>query len=110
MRGITVKLFEKIQTGTDPLNMPIYSETPVEIQNVIVAPIESSEVVETYNLTGRKAVYQLGIPKDDTHSWQAGQKVEFFGQDWRIIAIPTEGIEELMPLKWNKKVKVESYE
>ena len=66
------------------------------------------EVLETLNLTGRKAVYQLGIPKGDGHDWE-GKRVAFFDQSWRVIGIPLEGQEELIPLGWNKKVKVERY-
>ena len=40
----------------------------------------------------------------------SGKKVSFFGQDWRIIEMPEEGIEWLIPLSWNKKVQVERYE
>lgn len=36
--------------------------------------------------------------------------VEFFGRKWRTYGGVTEGIEELLPLAWNKKVKVERYE
>ena len=107
--GITVFLFDEYEMGVDDFNHPIYGERPVEVDNVLVAPMSSTELLETYNLTGRKAVYQLAIPKGDTHDWTAGKKVHFFGEDWRIIAIPTEGIEELIPLSWNKKVQVEHY-
>ncbi len=110
MKGITVTLYTKTRTGTDPLNHPIYTEETQTVDNVLVAPMSSEEVLETYNLTGRKATYQLGIPKGDTHEWKAGYRVEFFGEPWRIIEIPTEGIETLIPLDWNKKVKVERYE
>ena len=110
IRGIAVTLYDLTQTGTDPLNKPIYTETPVQIDNVLVAPVSSTEQLETYTLTGRRAVYQLGIPKGDTHDWKAGKKVSFFGADWRVIGIPTEGIEEMIPLDWNKKVQVERYE
>lgn len=110
LRGITITLYDLTQTGTDPLNKPIYAETPVQIGNVLVAPVESTEQLETYTLTGRRAVYQLGIPKGDTHDWTAGKRVSFFGADWRIIGIPTEGIESMIPLDWNKKVQVERYE
>lgn len=110
MTGITVILFDKTQTGTDPLNHPIYTETPVPVANVLVAPLSDSEILETYNLTGRKAVYQMGIPKGDTHEWTAGKKVRFKGKDYRIIGLPTEGIDKLIPLSWNLKVKVERYE
>lgn len=110
MRGITVILYDRTETGRDRLNHPIYSEEPVEVENVLVAPMNSTEVLETYNLTGRRASYQMAIPKGDTHDWSAGKKVSFFGETWRIIAIPTEGIEGLIPLSWNKKVQVELYE
>ncbi len=110
IKGITVTLYQRTQTGIDEFNNPIYAETPVQIGNVLVAPVESTEQLETYTLTGRRAVYQLGIPKGDTHDWAAGKRVSFFGADWRIIGIPTEGIESMIPLDWNKKVQVERYE
>lgn len=110
MKGITVTLYTQTQTGTDALNHPIYTENAVLVSDVLVSPIGSTEQLETYTLTGRKAVYQLGIPKGDNNDWKAGYKVSFFGQDWRITGIPTEGIEDLIPLRWNKKVQVEKYE
>lgn len=110
MRGITITLYEPTQTGTDALNAPIYTEEAVSVHNVLVAPMSTEEVLQTYTLTGRKAVYQMGIPKGDTHEWTAGKRVSFFGEDWRIIGLPEEGIESLIPLDWNKKVRVERYE
>lgn len=110
MRGITVTLYERTQTGTDALNHPIYSETAETIDNVLVAPSGSVEVLEQYNLEGRKSDYVMAIPKGDTHEWTAGKKVGFFGAYWRIIEMPEEGIDWLIPLSWNKKVRVERYE
>ena len=110
MKGITITLYDRTQTGVDELNNPVYSETPVSVDNVLVAPLAATEVLETYNLTGRRAEYQLGLPKGDTHDWTAGKRVSFFGSDWRIIALPEEGIESLVPTRWHKKIKVERYE
>lgn len=110
MKGITITLYDRTITGTDPLNHPIYEETAVFIDNVLVAPMSTEEVLQTYTLTGRKAVYQIGIPKGDSHEWTAGKKVSFFGEDWKIIGLPEEGIDTLIPLDWNKKVRVERYE
>ena len=110
MRGITVTLYDRTQTGTDALNKPIYSETPVTVDNVLVAPSASLEVLEQTNLDGRRGEYVMAIPKGDTHEWTSGKKVRFFGADWRIIEMPQEGIEWLIPLSWNKKVQVERYE
>jgi hypothetical protein len=36
--------------------------------------------------------------------------VEFFGEKFRTIGAPTQGIEDMIPLSWNKKVKVVRYE
>lgn len=108
MTGITVTLFDKQIVGRDKMNAPIYEEIPVEIENVLVAPISSEEVLDTLNLTGKKAVYNLAIPKGDTHTWE-DRRVNFFNQDWRVISFPVEGIEELIPLSWNRKVQVEKY-
>lgn len=111
MRGIKITLYEREQTGTDPFNRPEYIETPVEVENVLVAPVTpgGEEVLDTLDLTGRKAVYTLAIPKGDTHRWE-GCKVEFFGETWQVIGKPTQGIEALIPLSWNKKVRVEQIE
>lgn len=110
MTGITVTLYEIVPTGLDELNHPIYTETETSVDNVLVAPVSSTELTEIYSLTGRRAEYQLAIPKGDSHDWSAGKRVGFFGKTWRIIAMPEEGIDKLIPLSWNKKVKVERYE
>lgn len=107
MRGITVTLYERTTTGSDDFNRPTYTETAVEVENVLVAPLSDDEIIQTLNLTGKRARYQLGIQKGDTHDWE-NRRVSFFGEDWRVIGHPTEGIEHLIPLGWNKKVKVES--
>lgn len=109
IKGIQVILYDKVQTGEDPYHRPVYEEIPVTVENVLVAPASSDDVVTSLNLTGKKAVYSLGIPKGDTHIWE-DKKVSFFGRMWRVFGIPTEGIEENTPLDWNKKVMVERYE
>lgn len=108
MRGISITLYEKTQTGADEFGAAIYTETAVTVDNVLVAPVSGDEVLETLNLTGKKAVYQLAIPKGDAHSWE-NCRVSFFGQSFRVIGAAVEGIEALIPLSWNRKVVVESY-
>ena len=109
IQGITVKLYTQTASSTDPFGAPIYTETPSDVENVLVAPTSSTEILDTVNLYGKKAVYTLGIPKGDTHDWE-DKKVSFFGEDWHTFGIPQEGIEANIPLEWNKKVFVERYE
>lgn len=109
MKGITVILYEETKTGTDPFGAPIFAETPVEVDNVLVAPTSSEDQISDQNLYGKKSVYTLAIPKGDINDWR-NRKVEFFGQTFRTFDDPIKGIDELIPLDWNTKVKVERYE
>lgn len=108
IKGIAITLYSVTQTGTDDFNRPIYTETPITVNDCLVSPMSDTEILETVNLTGKKAVYQIAIPKGDANEWE-NRRVSFFGEYWRVIGKPTIGIEDDIPLRWNKKVKVESY-
>jgi len=109
LKGITVTLITKQETSKDPFDNPVYTDVEIPVENVLVAPTMSDDVINTLSLTGRKAVYTLAIPKEDTNIWE-NQEVRFFGKRWRTFGIPLQGIDELIPLKWNMKVMVERYE
>lgn len=109
MRGVTVILYDKTQTGVDGFGYPVYEDVAVTVDNVLIGEPTSEDVIDTLNLTGKHLAYTLAIPKGDTHTW-TDRKVEFFGEVFHTIGEPTQGIEALIPLSWNKKVKVERYE
>lgn len=110
IKGVTVTLYEKTPTqNRDSRNRVIYDEHEVTVNNVLITPSTEQEVLESLNLTGRKAIYTLALPKGDDHIW-TDARVIFFGKTFRVIGSPVEGIESLLPLDWNRKVKVESYE
>ena len=108
-QGITVTLYTRTKTGTDDFGRLTYSEVAVPVDNVLIGEPSSSEIVDELNLTGKKLAYTLAIPKGDTHDW-TDRKVSFFGKDFRTFGEVTQGIEDLIPLSWNKKVKVTLYE
>ena len=109
IHGITVTLYDRQKTGVDGFGRPVYEEVAEQVENVLVGEPSSQELVDTLELTGKKAVYTLGIPKGDAHEWR-DRKVTFFGQDFRTIGEPVQGIESMIPLEWNQKVKVERIE
>ena len=109
IKGITIQLYEQTQTDTDPFGAPIYSEKAVDVDNVLIKPISSEDAVDDLDLTGKKIVYELSIPKGDQHIW-INRKVSFYGQTFQTVGIPTELIESMVPLDWNKKIKVAEYE
>lgn len=111
MKGITIQLVVREQTGVDEFNAPVFSDTVEEVDDVLVGEPSTDEVTNTLNLTGKKVEYVLAIPKGDTHVWENTEillPAPFDGR-YRTIGFPTAGIEENIPLRWNKKVKVERY-
>lgn len=108
IKGITVKLTVRTQTGADEFNRPIYKDTTVDVNNILVGEPSADDVVNEMNLSGKRIAYTLAIPKGDVHNWE-NTVVEFWGMRFRTIGIPTQGIDENIPLCWNKKVKVERY-
>ncbi len=107
--GETVKLYEKTQTGTDEYGESIYSESPIEVNDVLIQPTTSEQNVNNMSLYGKMAAYTLSIPKGDEHSWE-DTTVEFYGRRWRTFGIPIQYTDVNTPLRWNKEVKVERYE
>lgn len=108
MRGTVVELLEKAESGKDAFNHATFSEHWVSIDNVLIGEPSTEEAVDTFNLTGKHLTYVLAIPKGDSHVWH-DTEVRFWGQRFKTIGYPTQGIDSLIPLDWNMKVKVERY-
>lgn len=109
LKGIDIILYEKIKTGEDEFHAPVYTEMPVTVHNVLVGEPATEDIVNDLQLYGRRLAYTLALPKGDAHEWD-NVTVEFFGQKFRTYGGVVQGIENLIPLCWNKKVKVERYE
>lgn len=108
IKGIDVILHQKTEVGEDPFGRPIYDESPILVKNVLVTPASAEAITEELNLSGKRLEYILCIPKGDTNVWE-DRVVEFFGRSWRTFGCTQEWIESMVPLSWNKKVKVEYY-
>lgn len=109
LRGIQITLIEKVESGRDDFNAPIYAEIQSTINDVIVAPANTSDVNDTTDLTTITEAYNLYIPKGDAHEWR-GAWVEFGGKRFRVVGTAKEYIETMLPLRWNKQVQVARYE
>lgn len=109
IKGIPIVLFDKTETGADEFGAPIYKETAEVVQNVLVSPSTTQEILDATSLFGKSAKYTLGIPKGDSHEWE-NKRVLFFGKTWRTFGFQLVGIDELVPTSWNGKVMVELIE
>ena len=113
LKGITIILYEKTQTGTDEFNEPVFQEEPVEVKNVLVGLPKDDEILASSDLKGKKLVYTLGIPKGDTHEWE-DRRVELLDPFpvpgiYRTVGPLIGGIEAMIPGPWHKQIKVEKY-
>lgn len=106
IKGTVVTLIQKVQTGTDSFGAPVYEEKRIDVPDVLVGEPSSDDISNSLSLYGKKLAYTLAIPKGDTNDW-TDTDVIIFGTRFRTYGMPTEGIEENIPLRWNKKVKVE---
>ena len=109
IKGIRVTLVDRVEVDKDPFGHPVYEEKEIQVDNVLVAPVSTDDIVNSLELEGKKAVYILGIPKGDTNNWE-NKEIRFFNQRFKSFGKVTQGIDHLIPLDWNKKVKVEAYE
>lgn len=105
LKGQTVKLHTKIESGTNPFGEKTYSEEVVDVENVIISPTSDADIVNEIQVYGKASIYTLSIPKGDSHNWE-DTIVEFFGAKWRTFGNVTMLQEELVPLQWNGKVRV----
>ncbi|NQI84088.1 hypothetical protein HO589_01825 [Streptococcus suis] len=108
IKGIPVVLIDKQVIGKDSFGHPKTADVEIVVDNVLIAPATTEDITNQIDLTGKKIVYTLAIPKADNHNW-TDVEVRFFGKRWRTVGEPLEGLDHLIPLEWNKKVQVERY-
>ena len=109
IKAITVRLFSPVTQSLDGFGEPVATETYEDVPGVLVYPTTGDAIVTDLQIYGKRSIYELCIPKGDTHSWE-DKDVEFFGKRFHVFTPEIEYIEENVPLKWNKKVRVERLE
>ena len=109
IQGITIELLIKEEAGTDEFNNMTYNESWTEVKNVLIGEPSAEEILNELNLTGVKVKYAIAVPKGDAHDWK-NARVRFCGDEYYVVGDLTGGIEEMIPLDWNKKGYVAKYE
>ena len=113
LHGITVTLYNQTAVSTDPFGAPVYAETAVDVQNVLVGQPTTDDITDATQIYGKVIRYMLGIPKGDTHDW-VNKKVSWtdtYGIQHTVktFGFPITGIENLIPGDWHMKVRCEEY-
>lgn len=112
MKGVTVTLKKKTQTGVDGFGQPTYSTTDVEVSDVLIGEPSTSDIENALTMYGKRVAYTLAIPKGDTNDWYKAEVTlpAPWSATFNVIGDATMGIEENIPLRWNKKVHLERIE
>ena len=108
MKGTTIQLVVKTQSGTDPFGAPVYTEELVDVPDVLVGSPTTDDITDSLNLYGKKIEYMLGIPKGDAHNW-VDTEVVIWGNRYRTFGYPITGEQANIPLRWGQNVRVERY-
>lgn len=109
LKGTTVQIAVKTQTGVDPFGAPIYSTTYEDVPDVLVGQPTTDDITSSVNLFGKKVEYMLGIPKGDTHNW-VDADIIIWGQHYQSFGYPITGEQENIPLRWGQNVRVTRFE
>lgn len=111
IKGTTIQLITLTEKGRNSLNEPIYEESTVNVDDVLVGEPSTDDITNVLQLHGKKVAYTLAIPKGDTNNWVDAKVVlpAPFEGTYTTIGYPIAGIEGNIPLKWNKKVHIERY-
>ena len=114
IKGLTVTLYEKTQSGTDPFGAPVWTEAAADVDNVLVGEPSTDDITTSTDLYGKKIAYMLAIPKGDTHDW-TDARVEWtdaYGavHICRTFGFPITGVEANVPGPWHMKVRCEAVE
>lgn len=109
INGISVTLTERTQTGVNEINEPVYEETEVTVENVLVGQPKTDEIDDALKLYGKTLAYTLYLPKGDAHNWE-NAIVTFYGRDFQTFGLPMTLIEENIPetIPWNTRIRVEA--
>lgn len=112
MKGISITLVSKTQNGTDAFNHPTYAETSKTVSDVLVGEPSTADIENNLTVYGKRTAYTLAIPKGDTNTWENANVIlpAPFTGNYKVIGNATAGIEENIPLRWNKKVHLEKLE
>lgn len=108
IQGMTVQLVIKTVTGADPFGHPIFYEQVVDIDDVLVGQPSADDITSSVELYGKKCEYTLGIPRGDAHDW-TDTVVYIRGEKYITLGYPVRGIDENVPLRWNRNIKVARY-
>lgn len=107
--GETVKVSIIKEIGKDAFNAPIYETEWISVDDVLVVPGSTKNLIDSNRQFGSRVVYTLHFPKVFNGSLR-GSLVEVRGEQFRVIGDPKPYQTWNCPTRWNMPVEVENVE
>lgn len=104
IRGRQAVVVRRVQSGTDEMGDPVFTETEETVANVLAAPSSTDEMDETNRAFGVVCEMTFHFPKSYTASLE-GCRVRWGGREYRVIGDPQPYMDENTPTPWNRAAK-----
>lgn len=105
IRGETVVVECKIPDGVDAYNHAKYATAELPVENVLVAPQSSSDVIDGNRTDGAEVRYKLHFPKTYIGKLD-GLRVKVRDEWLHVVGSPRRYTAENTPGRWNMEVEV----
>lgn len=110
MKGESVTVISRVETGRDPGNAPIYGDVETIVDDVLVAPGPRSDVIESNRPEGVKIAWTLHFPKTFSGSLR-GARISVRGQKaLSVVGDPQPYTAANTPTRWWMPVELEAVE
>jgi hypothetical protein len=107
MVGTTVTFTKKVASGTDDLNNPTYTDTPVVVDDCLIAPItEPSTAREQQAMDQAKDQVRVHMPKTSTAD-VANSSFVYDGKTFTVDSDSVVFMDDNTPTRWNRYFRAE---
>ena len=105
--GTTLIFSKRTESGRDKLNNPVYTNTPISVDNCLIAPItEPVSIREQQAMNQSRDQVRIHLPKAFTGD-VSGSSVSWGGKQWRLDSDSTVFMDENTPGDWNRYFRAE---
>lgn len=105
--GESISVKVNTQTDTDSFGMPVYTESWLTIDNVLVCEPSSSDIENALTEYGARIKYTICLPKGDDNDWHDTEVILPNRGVFHTVGDVIEYTEDNLPLDWNRKVHLE---
>jgi hypothetical protein len=107
MVGTTVTFTKQVANGTDDLNNPTYSDTEIEIDDCLIAPItEPASAREQQAMDQAKDQLRVHLPKTTTQDVSSSSFV-YDGKTFTVDSDSVVFMPDNTPTRWNRYFRAE---